>query len=150
MFRLASLYGACFALAACSTGGVVDCEAARPVASEGWARESLTAQAMGAAYFRLSNQGDCPAVLTGASSPLAASVGLHESREENGVARMRPVERVEIAPGRNIDFAPGGLHLMLSGLERSLAAGEQLPVMLSFEDGPDLELTISIEEAGAR
>ena len=45
---------------------------------------------------------------------------------EAGVARMKPVDAVVIAPNGRLELKPGGYHLMLSGLTRPLKEGEAL------------------------
>ena len=39
------------------------------------------------------------------------------------------------AAGETVRFAPGGLHIMLHGLKRPLAVGDEVPVTLLIEGG---------------
>ena len=66
-----------------------------------------------AAYMTLHNGGSSAQRLLGARTAAAERVELHRSVVENGVARMEPVEALEIGPGETIELAPGGLHWML-------------------------------------
>ena len=58
-----------------------------------------------------------------ASSQAAESLEVHETVEENGVARMRPLEEAHIPAGGTLVMRPGGTHLMLMGLDRAAEGG---------------------------
>jgi len=66
-----------------------------------------------AGYFSLTNTSGEPIVITAVSSPQFEAVEMHESVLEDGVSRMRALEKVTIAPDQTIKFEPGGRHLML-------------------------------------
>ena len=59
---------------------------------------------------------------------------------------MRPEERVNVAAGGAVTFAPGGRHLMLMGPHRKLRAGDSVPVELEFEGGRLMSLQISVRK----
>jgi hypothetical protein len=50
----------------------------------------------------------------------------------NGVMTMRPVRTLRIPARSAVALAPGGLHLMMTGLKRPLRAGDRFPVTLIF------------------
>jgi periplasmic copper chaperone A len=70
---------------------------------------------MAAGYFELHNPGTTTLVLEALESTAFASVEMHETVEENGVSRMRPLRNATVAPGETLRFEPGGMHLMLMG-----------------------------------
>lgn len=70
---------------------------------------------MAAGYFELDNPGTTPLVLEAIESPAFESVEMHETVDDNGVSRMRPLANATIAPGETLLFEPGGMHLMLMG-----------------------------------
>ncbi len=72
-----------------------------------------------AAYFSLQNPSDVPIRISRVSSPHFASVEIHETVLDAGIARMRRVDELLVGPGERIDFSAGGLHLMLSDLVKS-------------------------------
>lgn len=80
------------------------------------------------------------------TSPAAERVEIHRSWFEGGVARMAPVDAIEVAAGATVSLEPGGLHLMLFGLEPT--AGERIPLRLRFSDGHVLEVAASRRELG--
>jgi hypothetical protein len=50
-----------------------------------------------------------------------------------GLATMRPVESITIPAGAEIRFEPGGLHVMIMGLESSLVSGDTVRLSLEFD-----------------
>jgi hypothetical protein len=46
---------------------------------------------------------------------------------------MREVSVLHVAPGEKVEFAPGGLHVMLMGLKRPLKEGQVFELELLFE-----------------
>jgi copper(I)-binding protein len=102
-----------------------------------------------AAYLVVANGGSAPAVLVGGSSDVAQRVELHTTREVDGLMRMEPVEAVSIAPGEQLELAPGGLHLMLLGLHRPLVPGEPASLCLQFRAGETVCTSAEIRRPGA-
>lgn len=93
-----------------------------------------------AAYLILENRGPGADRLVRVSSPAAGAVELHESRVEDGVMRMRPVEGIPVPAGSRVRLAPGGLHVMLMGLHGPLSEGGAVPLTLTFESGLTLRV----------
>jgi copper(I)-binding protein len=100
-----------------------------------WVRAMPPTQSMTAAYGQLSNQGDTPLTITGASSSVAADTTLHESVQTGDRMRMVPVTDLTLAPGEVVEFKPAGLHLMLTGINAMPATGSEVEIcLLSAED----------------
>lgn len=112
-----------------------------------WAR--ATPIKVGGAYMTLRNTGATPDRLIKIVSPAADKAEVHETRIESGVATMRPVAAVPLAPGAAVALKPGGLHLMLRGLARPLKEGESVKIVLTFEKAGTIEIEATIEKAGA-
>jgi hypothetical protein len=115
-----------------------------------WARASIGPAKAGAAYLTVANGGDAPAALIGAETPVARKAMLHESRMQDGVMTMRHLMRVEVPAGGEIMLAPGGLHVMLMGLDRPLEEGERFPLTLRFEGQAPIDVTVWVAGATAR
>ncbi|NCC28249.1 MAG: copper chaperone PCu(A)C, partial [Gammaproteobacteria bacterium] len=62
-------------------------------------------------------------------------VELHTHVEEDGMMRMRRIEKIEIPAGETVTLKPGGLHVMLIGLKQPLEPGDTVDLALTFEDG---------------
>jgi periplasmic copper chaperone A len=100
---------------------------------EPWARASLGNAPNSAVYMTLETTGAQSDRLVASSTPVAGKAELHSHSMAGDIARMRPVEAVEVAPGAPTVLAPGGLHIMLVGLKQKLAPGDSVPLTLVFE-----------------
>src|SRR5580658_1485732 len=97
-----------------------------------WARATMGMSTTGAVYFTVTSAGS-PDHLVGVSTPVAATAELHETTNDNGVMKMRPVASIALDPGKPVMFKPGGYHVMLTGLKGPLKAGDSFPLTLTFE-----------------
>lgn len=120
----------------------------RIVVSDAWARATPGAGSTGAAYLTVTDQG-APDDLVGASTPVAAKAQLHQTKGDNGVMRMLPVPDLALASGRPVTFAPGGYHLMLTGLKQPLRKGDSFPLTLTFAHAPPVTVQVRVEGVGA-
>jgi copper(I)-binding protein len=112
-----------------------------------WSRAAMAGHD-GAVYLTITDTGP-PDTLTGVSTPVAAMAGLHQSTENNGVTKMRPVTSLPIEPGKTVTLAPGGYHIMLMDLNQPLKEGDSFPVTLSFAKAGQVTATATVAKAGA-
>jgi hypothetical protein len=113
-----------------------------------WARATVGTSRPGGAYMTLINKGKTADRLIGAESANAARVELHRSVMEGGMMRMLPVEAIDVPAGGEVDLAPGGYHLMLTGLKAPLAAGARVPLTLVFEKAGRIEAKVTVVPLG--
>ncbi len=98
-----------------------------------------------AGYFTIHNAGDSDLQLLGASSEAFARIMIHATIVSNGQSKMQEqTEAVSIPAGDTIDFAPGGLHLMMMQKKRDLSIGDEAQVVLSFVDTDAQPKTIEV------
>ena len=69
-----------------------------------------------------------------ATQPLAEKVMLHRTVTQGNVKKMVHNAGVVIEPGQTVHFEPGGHHVMLIGLHRTLQAGQQYELRLYSGD----------------
>lgn len=112
--------------------------------SDAWARPTLGAGRTSAAYVTITNRDGTDDRLVAASLPGATSVEIHTAGMENGVMRMRRLDGVDVPAGESIRFAPGGLHIMIIGLEDPLVAGDMVPLTLVFEAAGQLTIQTTV------
>lgn len=100
----------------------------------------------GAAFMTITNTGDGDDRLIAAETDVSSLVELHAHRmDAQGVMRMREVEGgIPIPAGETVALQPGGLHVMMMGLERRLAEGETFPLTLVFDRAGRVEVTVAI------
>ena len=111
-----------------------------------WARETVAAVPNSAGYMTIKNDGDAPDRLVKAASDVAAKVELHTMAMEGDVAKMRPVDGVDVPAHGEADLAPGGLHIMLVGLKAPLKEGTSFPLTLTFEKAGDVTVEVPVED----
>lgn len=114
-----------------------------------WARATPGSLKSGAAYLTIANGGSQPDRLLAAASPVAGHAALHTHAMDGGVARMRPLASLPLAPGERVTLAPGGRHIMLMQLSAPLKQGETFPLTLTFERAGAVDLEVPVLPLGA-
>lgn len=112
---------------------------------DGWARASIGNAPNSAAYMTLMTQSDVADKLVAVQTPAAESAELHNHIMEGDIAKMRPVEAIEVKPGKMTTLKPGGLHVMLMGLKGALSAGDVLTLTLTFEKAGDITMEVPVK-----
>jgi copper(I)-binding protein len=103
------------------------------VVSNAWVQVTGDSDLPAAGYFTIDNRGATADTLLSASSPGATSVELHQTGPEmSGMIGMDSVASVGCSAHATVTFAPGGYHLMISGLVTALNAGGHLELDLMF------------------
>lgn len=110
-----------------------------------WAPPTPPNLRTGVVYMLVANEGKEIERLLSAASPVAERVEMHINEFEGNIARMRQIPAVEIAPGQQVTFRPGGLHVMLLGLRGPLRRGEPFPLSLTFEKTGTVEIRVAVE-----
>lgn len=100
---------------------------------DAWARVAVPGQSMTGVFAKLT--APAGSRLVAGSTPVAASVEIHEMKMDGDVMRMRRLEGgLELAPAQAVELKPGGHHLMLMGLRQALPVGSTVPLRLRFVD----------------
>ncbi len=97
---------------------------------DGYVRGLPPGQQVTAAFMRLENPGTEDLVLTSGRSAVAAKVEFHQHSHADGMMRMRQVPTLTVPAGGELALAPGGLHLMLIGLQQVLQEGDTVTIEL--------------------
>lgn len=121
------------------------------VISQAWARATPKGAQVGGGYLTITNTGKVPDTLIGGATEAAGSVQVHEMSMQNGVMKMRRLEKgLAIAPGKTVKLAPSGDHLMLMRLKQPLKQGGKLPITLQFKKAGKVTVSFDIEGIGAQ
>ena len=94
-------------------------------------------QKISAAFLQLDNASDTMQSIVSASSPAAGVVELHTHIHDNGMMKMRRIEKIDIPAKGQTVLKPGGLHIMLINLKNNLKPGQEVSVTLKFSDGSE-------------
>ncbi len=114
--------------------GLAHAAVAQLEVSDAWVRAMPPGQRMTAAYLNIENTGTEAVTLTGVSSE-RGDASLHETRTEDGRSRMRAVDELNLPVSQRLAFRPGGMHIMIMGLEETPREGESLRLCLETSIG---------------
>lgn len=115
-----------------------------------WTRATAEGAKVGAGYLTIRNTGATADTLVSVTTPAAGSGEMHDMTMTEGVMRMRRMaDGVEIPAGGNIEFKPGGMHLMFMDLKQPLAEGSLIPVTLTFKSGATGTVELPVRGLGA-
>jgi periplasmic copper chaperone A len=186
-FALAAAAVIALAVAACSSSGATAApsaaaSAAVPAASAAasggmsvtgaWVRQSALVAGADAAYLVITNGTGQDDALISVSSPLAATVEIHETVAVqasampaasggmgggmasgspmagggmgDGMMVMRPVDSVPIAAGATVELKPGGYHIMIVDPKEQPAVGSTVELTLTFQKAPPVTVTAEV------
>lgn len=138
---LALIFPGVLLLSACGAESGIEVHSAwmRPAAQGG----------NGAVYFVIHNHSSQADALIGVSSNAAEAVEVHESRMSGDVMQMNRVQSVPLHAYAEIEFTPGGLHVMLIDLRHDLGAGDEIEMILHFRNWEDITLAVPVRETAA-
>ena len=111
-----------------------------------WVRAVPPVSETSAAYMMLMNHGDKDDQLLSVKSSIAKVVEIHNVKKENGVMKMFPVKFVEISAGKTLELNPGGYHLMLMKLSKTLKVGDEIEFMLHFKHSVMVKVIAPVKE----
>ena len=118
------------------------------VAEACWVR-LLPAPAPSAGYFVVKNSTGAPVSVVGAAAPKDYGLLMvHQTRHENGMSRMGMVDEVAVPAGGQLEFKPGGYHIMLEQPRRDVAVGDTIQVDLVLKSGQKVVASCEVKPAG--
>ena len=146
-----------FALAALSAVVIAapvradDVKAGDLVISQAWSRATPGGAKVAGGFLTIENKGSAPDKLVAVSAEIAGKTEVHEMAMDNGVMKMRPLDKgLVIEPGKTVKLAPGGYHLMLQDLKGPFKEGEKVPVTLQFEKAGKVAVSLDVQGVGAQ
>lgn len=111
-----------------------------------WARPTMPNRP-GVAYFGVHNNGDTGDRLIGARATGVEKIELHEAEQKDGVMTMAPIEAVDIPAGGMAHLGPGGMHLMMFGIDPPLKDGDTLEMTLIFEVAGEVAVSVAVDKS---
>ncbi|MCK1540611.1 copper chaperone PCu(A)C [Bradyrhizobium sp. 147] len=138
-------------LGGCAVASADDVKAGDLVISQAWSRATPGGAKVAGGYLTIENKGAAADRLVSASADLAGKTEIHEMAMDNGVMKMRPLDKgLVIDPGKTVRLAPGGNHLMLQELKGAFKQGDKVPVTLQFEKAGKVAVSLDVQGVGAQ
>jgi copper(I)-binding protein len=113
-----------------------------------WAKGGVRIGGAMPMYVVIENNGMTQERLLGVTSPLADRIVISKLSRNSGNVRDTELDGVQLAPGARLAFRPGELQIMLIGARREIAPGQFIPLVLMFERGGELTVSLRIENIG--
>lgn len=101
-------------------------------------RLPLPGQTTAVIYLTVNNRSSQTLTVTGVEVAGSERAELHQHVHEDGMMRMRKVNRIVVAAGTAVEFTSGGYHIMafdMAVAPRDAALQQAYPVTLIFESG---------------
>ena len=120
------------------------------VVQDAWIRKPPPGLDTVAVYFTLKNLSKRSVFVVGVTSPLATNAMIHETSMVEGQSRMRMRDRLTVPGGSNVAFEPEGLHVMLTGVSKTLEVGEKVPMTLQLDHGGSIDFQATVRPLDAK
>ena len=117
--------------------------------TDGWFR-ALPGKLPAGGYFTAYNSSGREIAIVGASSDACGMLMIHQSSNKGGMSGMDMVDRVPLAPGATIRFAPGGYHLMCDNPTVKMKIGSRVGVLLKLSDGNSVAAGFDVRNAAGK
>jgi copper(I)-binding protein len=126
---------AAIALALCAAPAAAeDVKAGDLVISQAWSRATPGGAKVAGGYLTIENKGTAADKLVSVSAEIAGKAEVHEMAMDNGVMKMRPLDKgLVIDAGKTVKLAPGGYHLMLQELKGPFKKAGKVAVSLDVQ-----------------
>ena len=108
-----------------------------------WVRATAPGQPVAGAFMDLTADADM--TLVAAESDAAKKVELHTMSMDNGVMVMRQVKDIALPKDKTVSLAPGGMHIMLIGLNGQIKPGDNTAITLIVKNVAGKEQKITVE-----
>jgi len=96
------------------------------------------------------NGTDTDDTLVSVSSPVAKTTTIHRTETDDaGRSTMTEQKDLPVPADSEVTFAPGGLHVMLTGITEDLQVGDEVALTLTFEHAGTVEATARVVEPGS-
>lgn len=103
-------------------------------------------QTVTGAFLVFKNADDKDHKVVKAESAVSKVTEMHNHINEGGVMKMRPVKDIEIKAKGEAVLKPGSLHIMLIDLKQQLKEGDNVPIIVTFEDGSSKKLDAQVRK----
>lgn len=117
-----------------------------------WSRSTPAGAHMGAVYFTINSPDSDRIIAAMVPASVAGETQIHETVMEadssggGGRMTMRHLEGVDLPPGQDVAFKPGGYHVMLMDLKHPLVAGKRFTLTLTLAKAGKKSVTATVRD----
>ncbi len=117
------------------------------VVRDAWIREPPP-RSPAAGYLVVENRGGESVELVAVATEAAEQTEIHVMEYKNDRMTMRRVEGLQVPAGGEVALKPGGAHLMLMELRQPLRDGDEVELVLRFDDGTERRTQVPVRKKG--
>ena len=117
------------------------------VVRDAWIREPPP-RSPAAGYLVVENRGGESVELVAVATEAAEQTEIHVMEYKNDRMTMRRVEGLQVPAGGEVALKPGGTHLMLMELRQPLRDGDEVELVLRFDDGTERRTQVPVRKKG--
>jgi copper(I)-binding protein/putative intracellular protease/amidase len=114
------------------------------VVRDAWIQEMPPSKRITAAHLVIENATGKEDALIGARTDIAGVVELHRAEMDNGMMRMRKLDRIVLPVGKT--DLKGELHIMLIDVKAELKEGDQVALTLTFQTGVNKTVMVPVKK----
>lgn len=116
---------------------------------DGFARASSGHGKNSATYLSIHNHSPNDDYLIDAKTNVAAITSIHNHINDKGIMKMRAVKQIAIPANGSIKLQPGGFHIMLMGLKKTLREGDKFDLTLIFKKAGTVLCSVLVKKVHA-
>lgn len=117
------------------------------VVRDAWIREPPP-RSPAAGYLVIENRGGEPVALVSLATEAAEQTEIHIMEHKDDRMTMRQVAVLQVPAGEEVALKPGGAHLMLMELRRPLRDGDEVELLLRFDNGTERLIQVPVRKKG--
>ncbi|MEZ9331034.1 copper chaperone PCu(A)C [Vibrio breoganii] len=114
--------------------------------SGAYAKETPPTSTTSAIFLTINNPVAEDRALLSAKTPIAEVTELHTHVMQDGVMKMRKLDKIDLPGKSDTELKPHGLHIMLFGIKEPLKEGMVIPLTLTFDTGRTLNLSVPVKK----
>lgn len=143
-----ALTGLSLAITSCDnpSADVAICASDTVTVSDAWTPPARSGQPVSAAYLTICNGSQTDDALVAVEYSGVTAVEIHLSEMNDGVMSMMKVPSLALPTGGVVSFQPGGKHLMLIGITRSIDETAPPEMRLIFEKADPVTVVFSVHK----
>jgi len=119
--------------------------AASIAVEDAYVRSMPPTQTVTGAFMVFKNTTDSDRAVVSAESDVSDKAELHTHLHEDGVMKMRQVDKIDVPAGGETVLEPGGFHVMLIGLKQPLKLGQMVDIKFNIDDGSSVQIQAEVK-----